>query len=155
MGSKLVSDSQPRTGVESENDTTPHSYTETFYEHLPYYLAMGMTLDEFFNQDCTLVKYYRETQQIKKEQRNQELWLQGLYIYEALGDMSPVLRAFSKKGTKPLPYPSEPYPITKAEAMVRKEREEQLQAEKVKAKLYAWAAKTNAHFANSTNKEVR
>lgn len=75
MGSKLVSDSQPRTGVESENDPTPNSSTEVFYKHLPYYLAMGMTLDEYFNQDCTLVKYYREAQQIRKEQRNQELWL--------------------------------------------------------------------------------
>ena len=149
MGSKLVSDSQPRTGVESENDPIPDSSTEIFYKHLPYYLAMGMTLDEYFNQDCSLVKYYREAQQIKKEQRNQELWLQGLYIYEALGDMSPVLRAFSKKGTKPLPYPSEPYPVTEAEVMARKNREEKLRAERMKAKLCAWAAKTNAHFANT------
>lgn len=136
-------------GVESENDPAPVSFTETFYKHLPYYLAMGMTLDEYFNQDCSLVKYYREAQQIKKEQRNQELWLQGLYIYEALGDMSPVLRAFSKKGTKPLPYPSEPYPVTEAEVTARKNREEELRAEKMKAKLCAWAAKTNAHFANN------
>lgn len=149
MGSKLVSDSQPRTGVESENDPIPDSSTEIFYKHLPYYLAMGMTLDEYFNQDCSLVKYYREAQQIKKEQRNQELWLQGLYIYEALGDMSPILRAFSKKGTKPLPYPSEPYPVTEAEVMARKNREEELRAERMKAKLCAWAAKTNAHFANT------
>ena len=149
MGSKLVSDSQPRTGVESENDPTPNSSTEVFYKHLPYYLAMGMTLDEYFNQDCTLVKYYREAQQIRKEQRNQELWLQGLYMYEALGDMSPVLRAFAKKGTKPLPYPSEPYPITEAEVAARQEREEQLKAERIKARLSVWAAKTNAHFAKS------
>ena len=149
MGSKLVSDSQPRTGVESENDPTPNSSTEVFYKHLPYYLAMGMTLDEYFNQDWTLVKYYREAQQIRKEQRNQELWLQGLYMYEALGDMSPVLRAFAKKGTKPLPYPSEPYPITLAEVEARKEREEQLKAERIKARLSVWAAKTNAHFAKS------
>ena len=149
MGSKLVSDSQPRTGVESENDPTPNSSTEVFYKHLPYYLAMGMTLDEYINQDCTLVKYYREAQQIRKEQRNQELWLQGLYMYEALGDMSPVLRAFAKKGTKPLPYPSEPYPITLAEVEARKEREEQLKAERIKARLSVWAAKTNAHFAKS------
>lgn len=149
MGSKLVSDSQPRTGVESENDPTPNSSTEVFYKHLPYYLAMGMTPDEYFNQDCTLVKYYREAQQIRKEQRNQELWLQGLYMYEALGDMSPVLRAFAKKGTKPLPYPSQPYPITEAEVAARQEREEQLKAERIKTKLSMWAAKTNAHFANS------
>lgn len=149
MGSKLVSDSQPRTGIESGNDRTLNSCTETFYKHLPYYLAMGMTPDEYFNQDCTLVKYYREARQIRKEQRNQELWLQGLYIYEALGDMSPILRAFSKKGTKPLPYPFEPYPITESEVIARKEREEQLKAERVKTKLCAWAAKANAHFVKS------
>lgn len=113
---------------------------------------MGMTYDQFFNDDCTLVKYYREAQRIKKEQKNQEFWLQGLYFYEALGDMSPVLRAFSKKGVKPLPYPSEAYPVTKAEIEARKLREEQLATERVKAKLSVWAAKTNAHFANQNLK---
>jgi len=146
LGSKLVSDSQPRMGVESVRDPTPKSFSQTFYEHLPYYLAMGMTTDEYFNQDCTLVKCYREAQRIKREERNQELWLQGMYIYEAIGDMSPVLRAFSKKGTKPLPYPTEPYPITKAEVEARQQREEERQAEKIKAKFSAWAINFNAHL---------
>ena len=35
-------------------------------------------------------------------------WEQGLYIYEALCDVSPILRAFSK-ATKPLQYPQQPY----------------------------------------------
>lgn len=133
-------------GVESVRDTTPKSFSETFYEHLPYYLSIGMTPDEYFNQDCTLVKYYREAQKLKREERNQELWLQGMYIYEAIGDMSPVLRAFSKKGTKPLPYPTEPYPITKAEVEARKQREEERQAERIKAKFSAWAINFNAHL---------
>ena len=30
--------------------------------------------------------------------------MQGLYIYEALCDVAPILHAFAKPGTKPLPY---------------------------------------------------
>ena len=39
------------------------------------------------------------------------MWLQGMYIYDAICDASPILRPFVKKGTRPVPYPSEPYDL--------------------------------------------
>lgn len=73
------------------------------------YLAMGMTGAQFWEQDCTLVRAYRKAFMIKQERENYLAWLNGLYIYEALCDASPVLHAFAKSGTRPRPYPEKPY----------------------------------------------
>ena len=153
MGNELVSDSQPHRGGESKGFAAL-SYTEVFYTHLPYYLAIGMPYDLYWNGDCRLTECYRRAEEIKQRQRNQELWLQGMYIYEALCDVSPILQAFAKKGTKPTPYTSEPYAITAKQVQEKRERQEQLRFEKTKAKMAAWAAKTNAQIAVRAGKEV-
>lgn len=153
MGNELVSDSQPHRGGEFK-DFAALSYTEVFYTHLPYYLAIGMPYDLYWNGDCRLTECYRGAEEIKQRQRNQDLWLQGMYIYEALCDVSPILQAFAKKGTKPTPYSSEPYAITAKQVQEKRERQEQLRFEKTKAKMAAWAAKTNAQIAVRAGKEV-
>ena len=154
MGSELVG-SAPQDGNDVSNiHYASASLTKQLYEHFPFYLAMGMTYDQYWNEDCTLVKFYREAHKIKNKQRNQELWLQGLYIYEALCDVSPVLHAFAKKGTKPTPYPSAPYPTTKNEIIENKNHQKILQFDKMKSKMIAWSTKTNAQMANIATKEV-
>ena len=153
MGNELVSDSQPHRGGESKGFAAL-SYTEVFYTHLPYYLAIGMSYNLYWNGDCRLTECYRRAEEIKQRQRNQELWLQGMYIYEALCDVSPILQAFAKKGTKPTPYSSEPYAITAKQVQEKREKQEQLRFEKTKAKMAAWAAKTNAQIAVRAGKEV-
>lgn len=154
MGSELVGDSLPHGGGGSM-DSTALSYTEVFYNHLPYYLAIGMPNDLFWNGDCRLTESYRKAYEIKRKQLNQELWLQGMYFYEALCDASPLLQPFAKK-PKPLPYPSEPYAITikKEEIEEKQRRQEQLKYEKAKAKMASWAVKTNAQLAVRAGKEV-
>lgn len=108
MGGELLT--SPKGGEQSP----PVNYTEVFYKELPYYLAIGMPLSEYWNGDCTLTKVYHEAHKIKQEEKNQELWLQGLYIYEALLCSSPVFHDFVKK-PKPLPYPEKPYELRKKE----------------------------------------
>lgn len=98
-----------------------------------------MTYEQFWNEDCLLVKAYREADKIKAERKNTELWLQGRYVYEALLDVAPILHAFAKKGTKARPYPNKPYPLTQNAVDKQKEREERLKAEKMKAKLITMA----------------
>ena len=97
-------------------------------------MSIGMSYDEFWNQDVRLVEVYRKAAELRDKRRNQELWLQGMYIYEALCDASPLFRFSMKKSTvKPEPYVKEPYPITEAEVKAREAREAQLKEERLKA----------------------
>lgn len=105
------------------NAHSPFStYTEQFNEVFPYYLSIGMTYEQFWYGDPWLAKYYRQAHELKVERKNQELWLQGLYVYEAICDVAPILHAMAKKGTKARPYPEQPYAIT--EKQRRREAEE-------------------------------
>ena len=103
-------------------------------------MSIGMTYDEFWNQDVRLVETYRKAMELRDRRRNQELWLQGMYIYEALCDASPLFR-FSMKGEtiKPEPYVKEPYPITPAEAREREERAARAEEERLKAEFARFA----------------
>ena len=89
-----------------------NSYTSVFYDHFPYYLSIGMSPEQYWDGDPTLAKHYRKAEELRRKRRNEELWLQGMYIYEALCDVSPVLNAFAKRGTKPRPYSDHPYALT-------------------------------------------
>lgn len=115
------------------------SYGETFEQLCPYYMSIGMSYDEFWNDDVSKVKAYRKAYELKEKRRNQELWLQGMYFYEALCDASPLFRFSMKKGTiKPEPYVKEPYPITEAEVKEREEREARKKEERLKAEFAAF-----------------
>ena len=103
-------------------------------------MSIGMSYDEFWNQDVALVRAYRKAQEIRDRRQNQAMWLQGLYIYNALCDVAPIFHAFAKKGTKPTPYMEEPYPITATEIEERKARDLRKKEELLKAEFAAFAA---------------
>ena len=109
-----------------------------------------MTPEQYWDGDCTLVKYYRKAEEIRNEKRNQELWLQGMYIYEALCDVSPVLHAFAKKGTKPSPYSAEPYPMNNKQIIHREEEKQRKLADTGKRFMEAMAASINKKFEGTT-----
>ena len=110
-----------------------------------------MTAEQYWEGDPTLTRYYRKADEIRKERRNEELWLQGMYIYEALCDVSPVLHAFAKKGTKPQPYSERPYAITKEQHERIEEEKERKIAEKGKKFMEALMAYTNKRFEGETH----
>jgi len=119
------------------------SYTEQFYKCFPFYLSIGMTYDQYWNDDCLLVKYYREAFDIRKKRENESLWLQGAYIYDALCAVSPVLHAFAKTGTKPLPYLDRPYPLTKKESEDIEAAKRKADRQRARAMFEAWANSLN------------
>lgn len=126
------------------------TYTEQFYEQFPYYLSIGMTAQQFWDDDPALCRYYRKAEELRKERLNQQLWLQGLYIYSALCDVAPILHAFAKKGTKARPYADAPFPLsTKAQ---KKEKEQKQRAVSSKGKSYmeAMMMRMNRKFAPPT-----
>ena len=147
MDSELVSSSLSATEGGGRDRSSPSfTYTERFYEMFPYYLSIGMTPEQYWDGDCTLVKYYRKAEELRNEKRNQELWLQGMYIYEAICDVSPILHAFAKKGAKPHPYPSKPYAISEKQIRQDRMEKERKLAEKGKRFMEAIMQSTNKRF---------
>lgn len=71
---------------------------------------------------------------LRAERKNQELWMQGRYYYEAMGAISPLLNAFAKKGTHAAPYLKEPYPIGGEKP--KRETAQDVENERLKATLY-------------------
>ena len=88
-------------------------------------MSYGMTYDEYWKESPYRAKFYREAHELKVKQNDEQMWVQGMYIYEALCEVSPILHAFSKSGTKPLPYAQRPYLYgVKTESEKDKERKE-------------------------------
>ena len=154
MDSELVSSSLSAKEGSGQNGSFPlFTYTEKFYELFPYYLSIGMTPEQYWDGDCTLAKYYRKAEELRIDKRNQELWLQGMYIYEALCDVSPVLHAYAKKGTKPTPYSTEPYPLNNKQSKRDEEEKQRKLAEKGKRFMEAMAMSINKKFEGKTQSQ--
>ena len=133
-------------GSERNSSLPVFTYTERFYEQFPYYLSIGMTPEQYWDGDTALVKYYRKADEIKLERVNQELWLQGMYIYEAICDVSPILHSFAKKGTKPHPYTDKPYPLTDKQRKRDVVSKEKAIADKGKKFMEAFMKLNNSKF---------
>ena len=139
-----LSSTEGRGGVTA---TAPlHSYGEKFEELFPYYLSLGMTEEQYWDRDCRLVIAYRKAAELRMSRKNQEMWLQGAYIYEALTRVSPLLHAFAKKGTKPAPYLVEPFAITEKQAEYQQEEKDKKTYDKGKALIEGFMAKHNKKF---------
>lgn len=75
-----------------------------------------MTYEQYWHGDVWMVEAYREAEKLRQQRENVQAWLQGMYVYDAIARISPVLHAFAKKGTKPQPYPEKPYALKKEDA---------------------------------------
>ena len=69
----------------------PKILAEIFRLAFPYYLAMGMTYDEYWRDDPTLVRDYRKAWEIRKKNDEFDRWRRGMYFYDALLRVSPVV----------------------------------------------------------------
>lgn len=92
---------------------------------------MGIGAKEFWNLNIRTLRPYLMAEDIKREQQNYFLWLQGVYIYDAVGTV--VGNALSKKGAKKHEYVKEPIRITPLT-----EEEKRIKAEKDRRKVVAF-----------------
>lgn len=127
------------------------SYTEIFEEVFPYFLSIGMSYEQFWYKDPHLVRAFAKAEEIRVRRMSQELFLQGQYVYEAIGAFAEILPAFPKKGAKIRPYLSEPYPITEMEAQEREERKQKAKMEEMKQRMFARALSINAKLGGAGN----
>lgn len=97
-----------------------------------------MTYEQYWESDPMLVKYCRQADEMRNERKNQELWLQGLYFYNALGAIMP-----AEKGQEQPKYPEKPFSLTKREIERDKLESERRVFEKGKAFMEHFMSRTN------------
>ncbi len=115
-------------------------------------MSIGMSYDDFWNGDVSMVEAYRKADELRLKQRNYELWLQGMYVYEALCDASPLFRFTMNRTVKPESYLKEPYPITPMEAREREERAAKAREERFKAEFALFAERIKMKMSPETQK---
>ena len=69
-----------------------------------------MSYDEFYDKDHELVIAYRKAYKDKRRQANEDMWRQGLYVYQAISRVAPLLIPFNKN-PKAEPYLDKPIPM--------------------------------------------
>lgn len=138
--------------ISKEESKVEHtSYTKVFEELCPIYMSYGMTYDEYWYGEAYRTKFYYESYKLKVKQKDAEMWTQGMYIYEALCKVSPVLHAFSRKDAKPLPYSNKPYlssQVNKDDEKVDKEQEIKNAQLIARVHFENWARATKKRFEN-------
>ena len=126
MGSELLGEESP---------TQKKTNTEVFEESFPFYLAIGMSYAEYWEGDPKLAQYYRKAYRIKQEEINNNAWLQGVYIYDAVSTaLHNALRGFGKSKPQAKDYAKKPYELyKKVKTEAEKAREVEIEQEKALA----------------------
>ncbi len=117
MGAELV----------NTGDSHKRKFSEIFDEVFPFYLHIGMTPEQFWEQDILLPKFYREKYNLDKKERNFDMWMSGRYYMDAL---SATVGNLLTKGKLKGKYPEEPYPLTEKENEEQQTRKIQINREK-------------------------
>jgi hypothetical protein len=107
--------------------------TEVFEECFPFYLAIGMSYAEYWEGDPKLTQYYRRAYQIRQEEINNNAWLQGMYVYDAIS--TALHNALRGKNSKAREYAKQPYELNKKE---KTEQEKIKEVEVEQEKAAAW-----------------
>lgn len=111
-----------------------------------YYMGLGVPYDEFWYGDYCRLKYYESAYLKRRKIENENMWLQGAYIYNAFS--TSLANAFRKKGTSFIPYLKEPYDIF-PKSEIEKEVEKQQQIRKVVEALNSFKANWDRKHDNS------
>lgn len=95
----------------------------------PYYLSIGMPVEDFWNGEPGLAPVYAQAEVFRARERQRELFYEGIYMQRA------IQAALSKDAV----YFKEPLPITEEEVKDAAKRRQQEDLERVKAGFKAWA----------------
>lgn len=120
---------------EAKTPTQEKTNTEIFEECFPFYLAIGMSYAEYWEGDSTLARYYRKAYQIKQDEINNNAWLQGMYIYDAVSTaLHNALRGMGKNKPPVQSYAKQPYEFkNKVKTEAEKAKEVEMEQDKAAA----------------------
>ena len=126
MGAEFLTEGAP---------TREKTNTEIFEDCFPFYLAIGMSYAEYWEGDPKLTQYYRKAYQIKQEEINNNAWLQGMYIYDAVSTaLHNALRGMGKNKPPAKDYAKQPYELkNKVKSEAEKAKEIEIEQEKAAA----------------------
>ena len=145
MGGELVTDASP--------SPRGKTYSETFQELEGFYIAIGMTFEQYWDGDATLPRAYRKAHEIKKKQLNEFAWIAGLYTYHAVGDLAPVFNMNSKPGTTAKPYLTKPFDFTNPPQTEEEQEEaDRKEYDVMQARMTAFMERFNKDFAENNKK---
>lgn len=115
--------------------TQKKTNTEIFEDCFPFYLAIGMSFAEYWEGDSTLAQYYRKAYQIKQDEINNNAWLQGMYVYDAISTaLHNALRGMGKSTPPARDYAKQPYEFkNKVKTEAEKAKEVEIEQEKAAA----------------------
>lgn len=142
----MVSDDQVDPPDAKDPDRAEPTLAEVFERACPAYMSWGMSFYDYWDGDPLIAKFVREAHEIQQKERNSELWLQGVYIYNAFGVV--LGNAFRKRGEKPAEYLSAPIPITPLEMREEAERKAKEEYEAKKRRMKIFMASINATMRN-------
>lgn len=89
---------------------------------------MGMSYDEFWNEDYRLTESYIKKNDLEIERETQNNWELVQYVRAAMWEITSAVHKDPKSSAKPLEFPSEPQPRT-MKGRLRKERNESIAKE--------------------------
>ena len=101
-----------------------------------------MSYAQFWDEDPYIARDYRLAHKIKLDEANQMAWLQGAYVYQAIGALAPALRAFSKGRVQE--YMKEPSGFAAPEQ--KPEDREKASDNRARQWMEMWAINFNAKF---------
>ena len=86
-------------------------------------MLYGMTYNQFWFGDPMMAHAYKEKYKLERKQRNEEMWINGMYQLSALSVA--LNNAFNKRKIEYIKEPFEIFPKTEAEkeAEIREERQ--------------------------------
>ena len=106
-----------------------------------------MTYEQFWDADPYLVRHYRKAYKTRAEMRNQEMWLQGLYFFNAV---SVAISNMNMGGGKPnrnkyMEKPIDIFPPTEEELERRAEETRQRMIASLSALKSSWDSQHKEH----------
>ena len=104
----------------------------------------GMTYEQYWYGEPKMARYYREAYKVRLNERNEEMWRQGIYFLDALNVALHNNINLSGKSIKALQYMNEPlrlFPLTEEEKEIKTEEELNKAEEQLKLFKSAMGAK--------------
>ena len=115
-------------------------------------MSYGMSYDQYWNGDNEMPRMYRMAFLQRMEHENQMAWLQGMYVYQAIGALAPALKAFAKGHAAK--YVAEPFDLKlTGTPKVEREKKEKKTNAKAIAYLSVWADNVNKKMEEKQRKE--